>query len=296
MSSIVERVQFVWNKLNLTPYLLVAPPILIMVLLIVYPASLSILDSFTVRDLDAGTSIISLENYYDFFEVPIARQNLWYTISTTLVTVFLMFVVCFPISYYLRFSKGPVSNMVQVLALFPMFVPAIITSYALIRYLGERGWLDRILQSVTGWGGFPAPYPGTEASVIGLIWEGLPITVLILTAGLTQVSDGLIESARDVGANWFQVFFTIILPLMRRPVLIVLTLNFLSVFGAFTIPFVLVDAAPQMLGPYMARLYTSSQVSKVQVMAVVMFVISSAVGFLYVRAIVSEQREGGLTS
>lgn len=278
---------------KLMPYLLIAPPILVMLLLIVYPAGLAVHNTLTITG-DDGITRYTLTHYTSFFANEEALRNLWFTLQITVVTVILLFLGCFPIAYYLRFASGRLVDSVQLLALFPMFVPGIITAYALIRFFGDNGWLDSMLVSTTGWEGYITPYPKPSGIVLGLIWEGIPITILILTAGLAQVSDNLIESARDVGANWFQVFTRIILPQIRRPVLIVLTLNFLGVFGAFTMPLLLGPAAPQMYGVYMQRLYSTSQYTRVQVAAVLMFLISAVVGLLYVRAVVSERMEQGV--
>jgi putative spermidine/putrescine transport system permease protein len=114
--------------------------------------------------------------------------------------------------------------------------------------------------------------------------------VLILTAGLRQVSDSLIESARDVGANSWQVFWRIILPQITRPVLIVFSLNFLGIFGSFTIPYLLGPAAPQMMGVFMQQtfgLYRRPDVAETQ--AVITFIICAFVGLLYVRTVVRQR-------
>ena len=276
------------------PYVMVAPPLLVMALLIFYPASLSVFDTLT-RTNDNGTLYFTLANYGNFFALPDALPNLWFTLRVTVITVVALFAVCFPIAYYLRFSTSSITTPVQFLALFPMFVPAIITSFALIRFLGDNGWLENILFTLTSWEGYSSPIAKPQAIVIGLVWEGIPVTILILTAGLAQVPNSLIESARDVGANQWQIFLQIIVPLIRRSVLIVLTLNFLSVFGAFTIPLLLGGASPQMYGHYMQnRLYGTGQYTNAQVAAVIMFLISAAVGILYVRSVVSERIEGGV--
>lgn len=275
------------------PYLMIAPPLLVMALLIFYPASLSVFDTLT-RTTAEGTLVLTLESYINFFTLPDALPNLSFTLRITFITVGLLFAVCFPLAYYLRFANTRMAVPVQFLALFPMFVPAIITAFALIRFLGDNGWVENSLFTLTGWEGYSSPIAKPLGIVIGLVWEGIPVTILILGAGLAQVPDGLIESARDVGANSWQVFSRIILPLIRRSVMIVLTLNFLSVFGAFTIPLLLGGASPQMYGHYMQnRLYGTGQYTNAQVAAVIMFLISAAVGILYVRSVVSQRIEEG---
>lgn len=274
-------------------YLMVTPPLLVMAVLIIYPAVLAVIDTLLVRN--AGVAQFSLARYVDFFNTPLAVRNLIFTLNITVITVALLFLVCFPIALYLRFAVGRISSTVQVLSLFPMFVPGIITAYALIRFLGDNGWLERFLDLLFGFEGYRSPYLRPSGIVVGLVWEGIPITVLILTAGLSQISNGLLETAQDVGANRFQVFWRIVLPLLRRPVMIVLTLNFLAVFGAFTIPYLLGPASPEMMGVYMRRtFYDANLPSRAQVQAVITFVISALVSLLYVRSVVSQKVEEGV--
>ncbi len=272
-------------------YLLVAPPFLLMLALIIYPATLAVIETVLVRR--GGVVTFSVQRYLDFFNTPLAVMNLTFTLSITILTVALLFVVCFPIALYLRFTTGRLSGTVQMLSLFPMFVPGIITAYALIRFLGANGWLERFLEVLFGYDGYVSPYLRPSGIVVGLIWEGIPITVLILTAGLSQIGDGLLETARDVGANRWQIFWQIILPLLKRSLLIVLSLNFLGIFGAFTIPFLLGPASPEMMGPYMQRTFNNNLPSQAQVQAVITFVISALVSIFYVRAVVSQRLEQG---
>jgi len=272
-------------------YLLVAPPFLIMLALIIYPASLAVIETVLVRR--GGVVQFSLQRYLDFFNTPLAVSNLFFTLQLTVITVALLFLACFPIALYLRFTASRFSGTVQFLSLFPMFVPGIITAYALIRFLGANGWLERFLEVLFGYDGYVSPYLRPSGIVIGLVWEGIPITVLILTAGLSQISDSLLETAQDVGANRWQIFWQIIFPLLQRPVLIVLSLNFLGIFGAFTIPYLLGPASPEMMGPYMQRTFNNNLPSQAQVQAVITFVISALVSVFYVRAVVSQRMEQG---
>jgi len=278
---------------RLLPYLLVAPPFVLMLVLIIYPALLAIVDTLWMTQ--NGVAVFTLARYVDFFQTPLAVTNLLFTLQVTLVTVVALLLVCFPIALYLRFVTSRLSGLVQLLALFPLFVPGIITAYALIRFLGDNGWLDRFLVALFGIDGYVSPYLRPAGIVVGLVWEGIPITVLILTAGLAQVPDAMLETARDVGANRLQTFWHVILPLMRRAFLIAVTLNFLLAFGAFTIPYLLGPASPEMMGVYMRRtFYDANLPNRAQVQAVITFLISALVSMLYVRSVVSQRVEEGL--
>ena len=220
-----------------------------------------------------------------FFQDPILRANLLFTLQITLATVALLFVVGFPLSLYLRFSKSRIAAAVQVLALFPLFVPGVILAFALIRFLGSHGILDTLLR-LLGSTKYYTPYLHAQGIVIALVWENIPFTVLVLTAGLRQVEDSVIESARDVGANDWQVFTQIIVPLITRAVLIVFCLNVIGVFGSFTIPYLLGPAQPMMMGVSMQQTFNNYQDrTGALTQAVITFVFCAVVGLLYVRTV-----------
>jgi ABC-type Fe3+ transport system permease subunit len=116
-----------------------------------------------------------------------------------------------------------------------MFVPSIILAYALIRTIGPNGTVDLLLNSV----GLPklrTPYLTPWGPVIGLVWDNLPLTVLMLTSGLSSISNSAIEAARDVGARPLRVFVSIILPRMGNSLLVTASFAVLGIFSAFTLP------------------------------------------------------------
>ena len=273
-------------------YALIAPPLIILVLLIFYPAGQAIVRT-VMTDQEVGiTAGLTLDRYFNFFADPIARSNLWFTIWVTVVTTALLFLVCFPLSLYLRFSSSRIAGIVQVLALFPLFVPGVILAFALIRYLGPRGTVDTFLRIVFNYTGFVTPYLKPSGIIFALVWDHIPFTVLVLTAGLRQVEDSVIEAARDVGASGLRVFFQIVLPLIQRPLLIVFCLNMIGIFGSFTIPYLLGPAAPQMMGVYMQHTFTDYlDRSGAETQAVLSFLICSVIGALYVRTVTRRRGE-----
>ncbi len=275
-------------RTRFAPYLMVAPPLLLMVLLIFFPAAQSVIRTLTIS-VD-GQPGFSISRYTAFFNDPISVANLMFTFQITFLVLVAMFIVCFPLALYLRFATGRLASAVQILVLFPLFVPGIILCFALIRFLGSHGTLESIL-SVFGFTGYRTPYLKPDAIVFALVWESIPFTVLVLTAGLRQVSNDLIECARDVGANNWQIFTRIILPLIKRPVLIVFSLSFLGIFGSYTVPYLLGPASPQMMGVFMQQTFGQyRRPDDAETQAVITFLICSFVGFLYVRTVVSQRQ------
>lgn len=273
-------------------YLLVAPPVLIMALLIFYPAIQAVITTLFVTDEKSGQISFTLLNYSKFFDSAILRANLIFTFEITLLTVTFLFIIGLPLSLYLRFSKSKVAGVVQVLALFPLFVPGVILAFALIQFTGTHGMFETMIRDLGFAGKYYTPYLKPAGIVIALVWENIPFTTLVLTAGLRQVEDSVIESARDVGANDLQVFFRIILPLITRAAMIVFCLNVIGVFGAFTIPYLLGPAQPMMMGVSMQQFFNNYlDRTGALTQAVLTFLFCSVVGLLYVRTVTQQRKE-----
>ncbi len=276
-------------KSSVSGYLLILPALLLVILIIVYPAALSVIQTLTTK-LDGSTTSFTLEQYTAFFNDPLSMTNLLYTLQVTFTVVALLFLVCFPIALYLRFSHGRLANFIHILALFPLFVPGIILAFAMIRFTITHGLLATLL-SKFGINQYTTPYLTTTGTIIGLVWEGIPFTTLILSAAMIQIDDSLLESARDVGANAWQIFTRIMLPLITNPILIIFALEFLGVIGSYTIPYLLGPAEPEMMGVFMDRTYGSTHAPlQAQTQAVITFLIAAVAGYLYVRTVASQQK------
>ncbi|SFI64782.1 ABC-type spermidine/putrescine transport system, permease component I [Celeribacter neptunius] len=268
---------------GLTGLLLVAAPVILLGWLIIYPIFNAVARTLFVNS-DAGASF-SLDTYQRFFTDSYSLANLWLTLWVTVVCAALLMAICLPLALYLRFAKSRIAAVVQGLALFPMFVPSVILAYALIRTIGPNGGVDLVLNAI----GLPkinSPYLTPWGPVIGLVWDNIPLTTLMLVAGLGGVSDNAVEAARDAGARHVALLRHIILPQIGNAMLVVLSFTVLSIFSAFTLPYVLGPASPEMMGPFMQRTFSQVQDTRMAVtQAVITFVICAGFGAFYVRSI-----------
>lgn len=270
--------------------LLVAAPVLLVFWLIIYPIISAIVRTLWLPVEGGEGTAFSLRTYTFFFTDQYSLNNLQVTLWTTAVCGILLLLVCLPIALYLRFSTSKIAAYVQGLAIFPMFVPSIILSYAFIRVLGPNGTVDLLLNSV----GLPrirSPYLTVWGPVIGLVWDHIPLTVLILLSGLGNVSNQAIEAARDVGARWWAVFWHIILPRISNSILVAISFSVLGIFSAFTLPYVLGPAAPEMMGPFMQRTFRELfDPESAITQAVVAFMFCIVFGLFYVRSVAKNRK------
>ncbi|MCM2291415.1 ABC transporter permease subunit [Allorhizobium sp. BGMRC 0089] len=270
--------------------LLVAAPVLIVGWLILYPIIIAILSTLHVEDGDKAAWTV--KSYRFFFSDPYSLASLRITLWTTAVCAVLLIITGFPIALYLRFAKTRLAGYVQGLAIFPMFVPSIILGFALIRTIGPNGAVD-ILLHAAGLPKLPSPYLTPWGPVIGLVWDNIPLTVLMLTSGLARISDASIEAARDVGAGPLRVFVHIILPRMGNSIMVASAFAILGIFSSFTFPYLLGPATPEMMGPLMLRTFNELYdplAAKTQ--AVVSFGFCLVFGLFYIYSM-AKNREAG---
>ncbi len=269
--------------------LLVAIPVFLVGWMVIYPIISAVVTTLWLPD-ENGVHSLSIATYKFFFSDGYSLANLGTTLWTTAWAAVFLLIICLPIALYLRFSSGGLAAYVQGLAIFPLFVPSIILSYAFIRVLGPNGMVD-ILLNATHLPKIRSPYLTPYGPLIGLVWDHIPLTVLILISGLGAVSNQSIEAARDVGAGRPAVFWYIILPRVGNSILVAISFSVLGIFSAFTLPYVLGPAAPEMMGPFMQRTFRDLyDPANAITQAVISFVFCIAFGLFYVRSVVKNQR------
>lgn len=299
-----RRRRYAGLRAHAAGYSLVAPPVLFLVLLIVFPSLKAVWDTLTSRPFDTGHGIVavpgtfSLDTYRQLFTDPaykLDRKAIVYTLQVTAITLVALFALCYPLAMYLRFSRDRLAGFFRTLSLIPLFIPTIVSAYAFISFYQEGNFLDALLQQAhleaTLFGGkYPQLIDNTTGIVLGQVWNNIPITVLLLGAGLGEIDNALIESARDVGAGYPRVFRSILFPLTLRQALIALILAFIGVMGSYNIPALLGPTLPQMLGPAMNDNINNQRTLIAQAEAVLTFAVAAMVGVLYVLAVARSRR------
>jgi putative spermidine/putrescine transport system permease protein len=267
---------------------LVLPPLCLLLFLIVVPAITAVMVTLTPAS-GSGTGL-TLARYAQVLGTKIIRADILFSVWVTIVSVAVVLVLGYPLALYLRFAQSRITPLLAVLFTVPLFVPVVIASFAMITFLVNHGFVSTVLFRL-GVERFPALVYNSTGIVLTEVWATLPFAVLILGAGLQAIDDSLIDGARDVGAGRLRTFLSIILPLNAVPTLIAATLLFITIFGSFTIPYLVGGNAPQMLGVTMTNYLTQYlRRSDAVTMAVLAFVIASVIGIVYVASVSRRER------
>jgi putative spermidine/putrescine transport system permease protein len=267
---------------------LVLPPLCLLFFLIVVPAITAVM--VTLTPAPGGSAGLTLARYAQVLGTKIIQADIVFSVWVTLVSVAVVIGLGYPLAFYLRFAQGRLPALLAVVFTVPLFVPVVIASFAMITFLVNHGMVSTVLYRI-GVDRFPSLVYNATGIVLTEVWATLPFAVLILGAGLQAIDDSLIDSARDVGAGRLRTFVSIILPLNAVPTFIAVTLLFITIFGSFTIPYLVGGNAPQMLGVTMTNYLTQYlRRTEAVTMAVLAFVIASTVGIVYVASVSRRER------
>ncbi|MGD9480140.1 UNVERIFIED_ORG: ABC transporter permease (plasmid) [Roseateles sp. XES5] len=177
--------------------------------------------------------------YTSFFSEPLNRLVLVRTfklgLAVTLVSAVIGYAAAFAIVNLSPSGKGRMIGLISL----PLMISPVARTYAWIVILGRTGIVNQALQAV-GLSDEPIRLLFTETAVfIGLLQLFLPLMILSLISALENMPKDAILAARVLGANWFQVFWKVILPLTREGLVVGGTLVFTGSLTAYITPAIL---------------------------------------------------------
>lgn len=273
------------------------PAFAYMMVFVGYPIISNIILSFqdvTAFNLVKGTkNFIGLDNYMGIFKDDVFRKSLSNTLVFTVCCLVVQFVIGFALAVFFnkKFSIAkPVRGMLLVPWMIPITVTALIFKLLFATDIGVLNYILRALHLINHnieW----LTTPGTAmfALICANVWIGIPFNMILISTGLTTIPHELYESASIDGANKFQVFTKITLPLLKPTIESVLILGFIYTFKVYDLVYVMTSGGPvnstHMLSTYSYKMsFEMFEYSKGSAIANVLLVILMVVGVFYLRA------------
>lgn len=202
-----------------------SPYLVWMVAFIAVPLAIVVYFAFTDK---AGhftlENIMGLGAYTTVF----ARSIVLAAIATAICLV-----LAFPVSYLLSRMRPASQRMMQMLIMLPMWMNFLLRTLAWQTLLEKTGVINNILTFLH----LPAlkiintPY----AIILGMVYNFLPFMMLPVYNSLIKIDPNVIHAARDLGANEFQVFTKITLPLTTPGIISGITMVFIPALTTFLI-------------------------------------------------------------
>lgn len=242
------------RPLALGPYLLIAPAVLGMLYLLLYPFGRALLISFQdfrLRELIRGDAeFVGLRNYQTLWTDPrfwaVVRRTFLFMAVNVAAIVILSTLVALMIERLGRTGRAVVlSSLVLVWA-----VP-VVAATTVFQWLfhSEFGIVNETLTDLgfTSFEGYTWFANGSAAFtilVVLIVWQSVPFAAITLYSALTTVPEELYESARLDGAGALRIFRSVTFPLVRPIFMLVVSLEVIWTFKAFVQIWVMTRGGP----------------------------------------------------
>ena len=233
-----------------TAWLLLIPSLLVILGVTLWP----VISTFILSFFNAPTGInqvrtfVGLGNYIDMLK----DQTFWDTIGRTLyftvVSVSLELVIGLAVAQLIH-SHPWGWQFMRISLIIPWAVPTIVNG-AMWRwiYSADFGALNGLLMQLGLINHYVAWLSSTDMAmnlvIVADIWHTMPFVALVLQAALATLPEDLEEAAAVDGANAWQRFWQIRLPLLRPAILVALIVRTVDAFRVFDIVYIITSAGP----------------------------------------------------
>ncbi|MDG2954686.1 spermidine/putrescine ABC transporter permease PotB [Bisgaard Taxon 10/6] len=212
------------------------------------PNFLVFIVSFLSKDVSNFYALpFTFENYARLFE-PLYGTVVWNSLYMSVIATVLCLVIGYPFAFIMTKINEKYRPFLMFLLVLPFWTNSLIRIYGMKVFLGVKGILNEVLLSL-GLINEPIRILNTEVAVIiGLVYLLLPFMILPLYSAIEKLDLRLLEAAKDLGANAFQRFVKIIIPLTMPGIVSGCLLVLLPAMGMFYVADLLGGAKVLLVG------------------------------------------------
>lgn len=236
------------KKFKITPYLFIAPHIILFIVFFLYPLGYGIFASFTKWNLFNQPEFIGLENYrlILFEKDSTFYRQFWNGLKNTVIFV----IICVPFQIIIPLLIAQALNLKPKGHRFfqsTIYMPTLVSITAVTltwMFIFNRtlGLFNNMLGTDINWYG-EQPYAWMTI-VIVTIWWIAGQNMIIYVAALEGIDKDILEAAQIDGVNMFQRFFRITLPSIRFQLVYTLVISIIQQFNIYGQPLMLTGGGP----------------------------------------------------
>lgn len=242
------------NWIRLQRKYLAIPYSLFLILFVIAPIILIIYYAFTdangMPSFDAAIEFFTSATKFNVLIV-----SLFIAVQTTLICL----VIGYPLAYFLANSKYNKNTILVMLFVMPMWINFVLRTGA-----------TRDLLTWFGINGGSHPY---LATLIGMVYNYLPFTILPLYTTMLKLDKSQLEAASDLGANPFQVFVKAIIPQSLPGVVSASTMVFMPTMSSYVISDTLSEGKITLFGNSIYISFSNAQWNTGSFLALIMLII-----------------------
>jgi len=216
-----------------------APYIVWSIIFIVVPLLVVVFYGLTVQG-DDGILKFSLENFKRFF-TPLYLGVLWRSALYAAISTAICLVVGYPAALILSSKDLKHKSIMMFLIVIPMWMNLLLRTYSWLTLLENEGLINQFLRFI---GILESEQSiqflyGEGAVIFGMVYNFLPFMILPIYSVMAKMDYSILNAAEDLGANKFNVFKKVILPLSIPGIISGITMVFVPAITTFAISSIL---------------------------------------------------------
>jgi len=259
-------------------YYMVLPSLLIILVVAFFPVLYGILLSLTDSTVTAFGSFVGVENYVEMFQNPDFLVGFVNTAVFTVVSVSLEFILGLGIALAVnRAFRG--RGLVRAAILVPWAFPTVISAVMWRLMFQDRIGIIQYVASAIGIVSEPILSDRTLlliAAILVDVWKTTPFMALLLLAGLQVIPGDVYEAAKVDGANVYQRFFRITLPLLKGAILVAVLFRTLDSYRVYDLFYAMGQRELESLSTFVYEGVRVSQLQFAQGNAAAVFIFVTA--------------------
>lgn len=206
-----------------------------------------------------GGGQLSFDSLVRFFSSTTKLNVLLVSFFIGILNTLFCLLIGYPLAYFLARKQYNTNTVLVLLFVMPMWINFVLRTGA-----------TRDLLTWFGINGGQHPY---LATMVGMVYNFLPFTILPLYSTMLKLDQSQIEAASDLGANPFQVFTKSILPQSLPGIVSAATMVFMPTMSSYVISDVLSEGKITLFGNSIYLNFSNSQWNDGSFMALIMLAI-----------------------
>ena len=235
-----------FNKLfdnqNYAGVIFILPAVLGTLIFIIIPVICSFGLSFTKWDLLNPISFVGLENYKNLLNDSVFKQILLNTVVFAVATSVLGVIIPLVLAAILN-SKIRGSEFFKTAYFLPFITPMVVIGIVWGWIFDPNiGLLNQFFHIHINWlydTRFAMP-----AFIIVSVWKLIGYNMIIFLSSLSTISNSLFEAAKIDGANSFQIFKNVTIPVLSPTIFFVVIITAISSFQVFDLIYLMTQGGP----------------------------------------------------
>ncbi|KUJ75705.1 molybdenum ABC transporter permease [Thiomicrospira sp. XS5] len=166
----------------------------------------------------------------EIFGTEINLQPIWLTLEVATMTTIVLLVLGTPLAWWMAQMRSSNKVFLEALVALPLVLPPTVLGFYLLILFNPNGTVTEVLR----WFGFEGQLTFSKTGlVIGSVFYSLPFAIQPLMHAFENIPHRLLDAAATMRASFLDRFWTIVLPLSRRGILVAATLSFAHTVGEF---------------------------------------------------------------